>query len=297
MAGAVMLRCGALTAEISPVGAEIRSLRHAGIGEFIWQASTDSWRRQSPVLFPIIGRYPRGLVTIGGAPLDMTPHGFAPDLEFALVGATAKSCDLELCSGPVTRASYDFDFRLSVRHELRETGLRSSFTVTNPSETQTLPFMIGGHPGFCWPLPQAGARESHSLRFAEQEQLSTSVLSGIERARPGQRFDGQQLCPSEMDFVGKTHALIGLNSRAVTFGTEQVFVTLSYEGLGNLALWTRDEAAFLCLEPWSNMPMFVDTPTEMADLADMTLLPAGQSITFSIEIALGGTRLRAEVQN
>ena len=96
-----------------------------------------------------------------------------------------------------------------------------------------------------------------------------------------------------MDFIGKTHALIGVNSRAVTSGTDKVFVKLAYEGLGNLALWAQDKAPFFCIEPWSNMLIFVEAPTEMSEVEDITLLPPGQSMTFSMDITLGGTALHA----
>lgn len=161
----------------------------------------------------------------------------------------------------------------------------------------TLPFMLGCHPGFSWPLPQAGDRAAHFLSFDQQEEPRTSILMTTEKVQPGATFDGRILRPSEMDFVGKTHSLIDLNSRQITFGTDAVHVKLAYEGRSNLALWTRDEAPFLCLEPWSNMPIVVGAPTEMSEVDDMTLLSPQQSMTFSVDITLGGTALHEPGQN
>lgn len=132
MAHEIGLRHGKLVATISAMGAEILSLRQAEIGEFIWQASSESWRRQSPVLFSIIGRYPAGLVTIAGVPLNLPPHGFAPYTEFVVTESSTVACTLDLSSTAATLVVYPFHFRLSVRHELHDNGLLSVFTVTNP---------------------------------------------------------------------------------------------------------------------------------------------------------------------
>ncbi|WP_084587543.1 hypothetical protein [Devosia riboflavina] len=294
----IRLGAGAWSSLISPFGAELTSLRHDEAGEFIWQAGDDSWRRQAPLLFPTIGRYPDGLVRIGSAALALPPHGFAPVRSFTVLEQHEASCRMELVDDDETRALYPFAFRLTVDFVLGADGLDMTIEVHNPSADTVLPFMLGGHPGFVWPLPGAGEAEAHRLWFSETEQSQMVVLAGAADA--GDRtfsFDGRVAEPAKMDFFGLTHALSPVRSDRVTFGTEAVHVALSYEGFANLAIWRRDTAPFLCLEPWTNLPIAVDRPTQFADLPDIERLEPGRSRRFSMRIAPGGTKLGGAPQS
>lgn len=294
----IRLEAGELTCAVSPVGSELTSLFHGNAGEFIWQADDDSWRRQAPLLFPTIGRYPEGMVCIGPAELTLPPHGFAPARSFAVVEQHEASCRMELVDDPETRALYPFAFRLTVDFVLGAGGLDISIEVYNPSADTVLPFMLGGHPGFVWPLPGAGEAEAHRLWFSETEQSPMVVLAGAtDAADRAYGFDGSVAEPAKMDFFGLTHALSPVRSERVTFGTEAMHVALSYEGFANLAIWRRDTAPFLCLEPWTNLPIAVDKPTQFADLPDIERLVPGRSRRFSMRIAPGGTKLGGAPQS
>ncbi len=48
------IRSGGLTATVKAQGAELCSLKNAGV-EFLWQAGP-AWTRHAPLLFPIVGR-------------------------------------------------------------------------------------------------------------------------------------------------------------------------------------------------------------------------------------------------
>jgi galactose mutarotase-like enzyme len=203
-----------------------------------------------------------------------------------------------LAADAETRTLYPFDFQLTVDFVLDAGGLDMHIAVNNPSRDTVLPFMLGGHPGFAWPLPQAGDVETHRLSFSAVEHSPMRVLG--QRLGPDDgavRFEGRVIDPSDMDFHGLTHALSPVRSDRVTFGTDDVHVALSYEGFANLAIWRRDRAPFLCLEPWTNLPIAVSEATQFADLPDIERLAPGESRRFAMRIAPGGTRLDAGWQS
>ncbi len=287
--GSIDLRASDLAAGILPVGAELVSLRHDRIGEFIWQAQSDAWRRSAPVLFPVVSHYPRGLVLLGDRPMDLPPHGFAPSSAFEVLEVTDHSCRLRLGSSPDTLAAFPYRFELSVDFTLDAEGLTQVLRVRNPDAEIELPYMLGAHPGFNWPLPAAGPREAHRLHFADAEADRTQPLGAAPV--PAYRFDGRVVVPSDIDF-STAHGLPDIASRSVRFGTAATHVTLDFEGFEQFALWSRGVAPFLCLEPWSDMPIAITEPKEFATLSGVSRLPPGASRTCTLRFTPGGEQLR-----
>ena len=94
-----------------------------------------------------------------------------------------------------------------------------------------------------------------------------------------------------MEFRGITHVLSPVHSDSVTFGTEHVHLTLGFEGFDTLAIWRRDTAPFLCLEPWTSLPISVAVPTQFADLPELVQLDPGASRRFAMRFAPGGNEI------
>lgn len=290
---AVELRAGHLAATVSQVGAELLSLSHGQVGEFIWQAGSDAWHRRAPVLFPVVSHYPRGLVMLSDRPMELPPHGFAPGATFELVAATDSSCRLRLPSSAETWPQFPYAFELAVEFSLGPDGLTQLLEVANPAADVELPYMLGVHPGFNWPLAGAGPREAHRLHFDAVEAEETRPL-GTSPVMP-YRFDGRVALPSKIDFA-TAHGLPDIASRSVRFGTETVDITLGFDGFAQLALWSRGEAPFLCIEPWSNMPIAINAPQQFAELPGVTRLPPGGSHHYSLRFTPGGAKLHSALR-
>ena len=65
-----------LSAGISSLGAEIRSLKDRQSGEeFIWQINPEVWGSSAPVLFPAIGSLKDGYVLHKGEKYALPKHG------------------------------------------------------------------------------------------------------------------------------------------------------------------------------------------------------------------------------
>lgn len=130
-------------------GAELSSLR-MGDREYLWQANEAFWKRHSPVLFPIVGSVWNGEYRIGDHAYQLGQHGFARDMDFALVSQTDTELFFALESSDETLAKYPYPFRLEIGYRLRDNHLDVIWRVINPSEEEMF-FQIGAHPAFYWP--------------------------------------------------------------------------------------------------------------------------------------------------
>ena len=82
-----------LQAAVSSQGAELVSIRDKAAGrELMWQADAGVWGRHAPILFPYCGRLRGGAFTHRGVRYEGGQHGFARDMEHALVEKMKRMC-------------------------------------------------------------------------------------------------------------------------------------------------------------------------------------------------------------
>lgn len=278
-----------LQAAISPDGAELRSLRHASLGEMMWQGHPDTWEKTSPLLFPVIGRVSGDEIRIDGRPYPMPQHGFAQALRFDTNTRTANSCALTASDNEATRASYPFAFTLAVDYTVNDATLTVEAIVHNTGE-RAMPASFGFHPGFRWPLAAGVAKDRHRLRFDADDIITV--------ARPLHRLLGPS---SEMQLpdgvlpldeaLFERGAIVALapESRSIRFSTmdEKVAIEVAFEGLAHLAIWMRPGGDFLCIEPWQGHADPHGFTGDFFDKPGLDILDAGgrkryrMAITFS----------------
>ena len=172
-----------LRATIADAGAELVSVfdkvRQA---ERIWTGDAAVWNRHAPILFPFVGKVMDGKYRISGIEYLMkTQHGFARDLDFDCVEATAVSVSHRLSATAWTRERYPYDFRLTVTHRLEEKVLWVEWRVENNGK-ETMYFSIGGHPGFL--LPKGVRKEDCSICFPGAKELHYISASKAGYALP-----------------------------------------------------------------------------------------------------------------
>ena len=79
---------------------------------------------------------------------DITPHGFARDMDFEPVLCDMDECTYVLKDTPETMEKYPFHFELEITHRLkRDVPLKTSWKVTNLKWKKKCMFMIGGQSG------------------------------------------------------------------------------------------------------------------------------------------------------
>ncbi|MDP9936813.1 galactose mutarotase-like enzyme [Paenarthrobacter nicotinovorans] len=288
MPSIVSLRSGNTSVALSSLGAELQSLKGPDGHEYLWQAG-EAWPRHAPILFPAICRHVDDELRVDGREYPLGHHGFARDLNFKVGEMGSDHVTLTLEDSAWTRSQYPFRFRLDVGYRLMDQEVCVSFRVQNNGD-RSMPFGIGSHPAFAWPLDSAAAEKAHLLTFENAEPA------------PVRRTRENLLLPAVMDdtpvaageiqldpvkFSDGAIILDALRSSAVRYGTPGGrAVRLSWTGFRELALWSPGDGAFLCIEPWRGLPAPQGWRGDEHDRTDLEHLAPQEARTYSYRIAI-----------
>lgn len=278
-----------LTAEINPFGAELWALRDSEGRDLLWDGDPAVWSGRAPLLFPIICRLPEDRFVHAGRTHELAKHGFARRRAFEIVSQTAGAARFRLAADAWTREAYPFDFVLEAAFELA--GPRLTMTVEARNEgREPMPMAFGFHPAFRWPLPDAGAREAQAITFAEVETGPLRRLGAEGLLDPEPRpnpVDGRRLALSDGLFVEDALIFERPQSRALRFGADGGRgLSIAWEGLPHLGVWTKPGAPYLCIEPWSALPAEARAPGPLAKASDLAVLAPGERRRFSMSVHL-----------
>jgi galactose mutarotase-like enzyme len=279
-----------VSAEIKADGAELCSLRDAAGHEMLWQA-LPAWPRHAPVLFPIVGRLAGDTLRHRGHSYRMTQHGFARDRRFAWSERTPTTCRLVLADDAETRAHYPFAFRFEVAYAVAGATLSVTFAVVNTG-TEMLPASMGAHPAFRWPLADGIAKTAHVLTFSDREPAPVRRLrGGLLLADPVPTpIAGTTLQLDEALFAADALILDQLASRSVRFSAPGApGLDVSWDGFGELGLWSKPGADFLCIEPWCGYASPEGFDGEFMEKPGLLLIPPGARREATHRVRLGGT--------
>lgn len=287
-----LIGAGDLAARIEAKGAELTSLVSGDAGELVWQAGPE-WPRHAPVLFPIVGRLTDDMLIHAGRGHRLTQHGFARDSLFRWVERAADRTVLELVENEATLALYPFRFLLRLIYAIDAEGLSVTTRVANPGEG-ALPFSVGAHPAFRWPLLPGVAKEAHSLHFEHPEAGAARLLTdGLLDRSLKLPTHGAELRLSPELFAQDALVLPALASRRVSYrahdGQGKVLRSLavSWEGYRDLGLWSKPSGAdFLCIEPWAGTASPRGWQGEFAEKPGVMLLAPGEERAFTWRVAV-----------
>ncbi|MDI1283067.1 MAG: aldose 1-epimerase family protein, partial [Reyranella sp.] len=85
MADDVVISSAALSARISPMGAELIRLQDGRGADLLWNGDPAFWTGHAPLLFPIVGEAKGNRIRVAGTAYEIGRHGFARTSTFALV--------------------------------------------------------------------------------------------------------------------------------------------------------------------------------------------------------------------
>jgi galactose mutarotase-like enzyme len=248
MTDAVDIACGDARARIFLRGAELKAWL-VGEDDLLWPGDPASWPDSAPLLFPVVG-WTRDGIRVDGRRYPLGLHGFARHQIFGVADMAPDRATLVLHANEQTRNLFPFQFRLSVDYFLTNNTLQCVLHVTN-EDVRPMPYAVGLHPGFRWPLP--GASGPHAIVFAEAESPKIPVIapgglfSSQTRAVP---LQGRRL-PLAPDVFAEALCFLDARSRSLEFCCENKSLRMEVENLPHLALWTIPGAKFLCLEAWT----------------------------------------------
>lgn len=237
-------------------------------------------RGGNPILFPFVGRH---MVDgeIGywkdqtGKVRELPMHGFARDMPFEVIDASATHLQMRLRANDVTRIMYPFEFEFDVIYELQETSLKSTFVTRNMGENP-LPYYAGHHFYLELPHTERGDWQIHlpckqwgwqnfedgSIRTAEAASSKTTLN---DKALID-RFHLEFREPKVFLESPKKHISFSWNSRDPWF---------------DVTTWTLNENAdFFCVEPWLGLPNAIHHGM------GLRMLAAGEEEKASCEIAI-----------
>lgn len=276
-----------LAVTVSSLGAEMQALASKDGRDWLWNGDAAWWTGRSPILFPIVGKAPSDTLAISGQTYPMAQHGIARRLEFSLVESTATSCRHELVSTPETRKAYPFDFRLTLEHALDGNRLSVTAEVSNTSDTP-LPFGIGFHPAFLWPLPGAQAKPHHVTLDNGAEPLVIQLEGGLI----GRTLDISPFTAGRLDLdhsLFENDALIfpeGAGNGLIFAADGGPALHFTFDNLPNIALWQKPGAPFLCVEPWHGMAAHAGGTAELVERPFTVALAAGDSMRFGFTVEI-----------
>ena len=171
---------------VSDVGAELMSIKSRKDGtEYLWQGDPAFWAGRAYNLFPICGRLTEGKYTFRGETYEMNLHGFVRKSTLDATVLARDKIDFGLRSDERTLKMYPFDFEYHICYSLVGSTVKMEISVVNHTES-TMPFALGGHPGFNVPLG-GGKFEDWYLEFCPecapvQVVFSDACLTTDERA-------------------------------------------------------------------------------------------------------------------
>ena len=268
----------ALRATIARRGAELTQLGGAGGTEVLWQG-TEPWPRHAPNLFPIVGMLAGDTLRHAGKAYRVTQHGFARDRDFTWLEATPTTARLELRDDAATRVVYPFAFRFEIAYAIAGNTLEVVFTVENPGAAM-LPASFGAHPAFRWPLLPGIAKTDHVLTFGADEPAPIRRACGgfLAPERHPTPIRNRRLPLCDELFAISAIVMDAPASAWVRYSAPGApAVTVAWDsGFPNLGIWSRPDAALLCIEPWHGMASALGWDGEFVDKPGIMRIPPGE---------------------
>ena len=241
-----------LKIEVSNKGAELTSIKF-NEREMLHDGKS-FWDRQSPVLFPMVGRLRDNKTIINEKTYQMPQHGFARDMEFELVEETENKKIYKTKSNEETLKMYPFEFELYTKYEIEQDKLIVEYKVINTDNKEML-FGIGGHPGFKLEMPQ----QEYYFEFEhEEDKVEFMEVDGqyISKKPAKNILENNKIINIKEDsFVNDAIMMKSLKSKTITLKQkkdDKKVLEFDFSEFPILAIWTMPNAPFICLEPWFN---------------------------------------------
>lgn len=278
---------GLLSVSADTAGAELHSVR-LGEREYLWQCG-DAWKRYAPVLFPFICSPKDKKYKAGGREYTMPAnHGFARDSRFELASAGEDSISFVLTSSEKTKEVYPYDFRLLVSYSLDKQDMQTltaANTVTNTGREDMF-FYIGGHPAFNCPLEEGLTFDDYYVEYDKPETI-IQVWNGTRTILENSRRLDMSRPLFDNDVIMKDSPASGSVTLKSDKGSRGV--TLSWnDSCRCISVWSPtgdDRASFVCLEPWTSVPVYADDAFEDIEKKPHAIkLAPGESFTFDYRV-------------
>lgn len=247
-------------------GAELTSIQYND-KEMLFQGSqvldnngNAFWKRQAPILFPIVGQLKNSKTEIEGKTYEMSQHGFARDMKFEEISKTENEHHYMLKYNEETLKKYPYKFELHVIYEIEKDTLIVTYKVKNIDE-KSIYFGLGGHPAFNCDYSNG----EYKIAFSENEDeieflklkdglIDTEIADNI--------LEDNKIYLKENTFDNDAVIMKNIKSNKVVLQnhkTNKKILEFDFTGFPYLALWSKKGAPFVCIEPWQNTADRIDS--------------------------------------
>lgn len=283
---------GVLEINVASKGAELISIKDETGKEYLWQGDEKYWGRQSPILFPFVGRLKNQEYTYEGKKYPMMQHGFARDMEFSVIEEKADEIWFEIKDDGETYKLYPFHFSLKIGYRLVENRIEVLWKVEN-IDTKTMYFNIGAHPGFFCPIDGEKDKVGYALEFNSKgnpKYYGADYDTGLRFSKLHELKleNGRSIITKEY-FDETTYIFEDnqISEVSLVKPSGEKYVTVRFD-MPILAVWSKEraDAPFVCLEPWCGRCDRMDFNGNLEDREYNTVLEAGEVFNniYSIEI-------------
>lgn len=253
-----------------------------GDTQLLWTPDPSVWPRSAPILFPVVGWTRKGQVRHGGQAYPLGLHGFASARRFEVVEREGAWARLRLSPDDATRRQYPFEFRLDAIYRLDANALVWTLEVGNSGD-EPMPYAVGLHPGFCWPL--AGSTAAHCFVFDRPERPEVPVIAPgglFSDARRPVPLEGARLPLSADLMAQEALCFLDIASRGATLDNGAgAALRVDLEDFPHLALWARPPAPYLSIEAWTGYGDPVGFDGDLAEKPSMRILAPGATARHS----------------
>ncbi|ULJ74419.1 hypothetical protein [Rhizobium gallicum] len=250
MHDAVVIRSGIAQAVVNRKGAELIGWQVGG-NDLLWPRGSPGWNQTCPLMFPSCGWSESSLVEIKGQYYPMPVHGFISMQEFNVVSNSESEVTLEVSDDEFTRTMFPFNFLFRIAYKIADSQLNIEISVKNKSYSAFLPYSIGVHPGFRWPL-LSPHKDSWRLQFEKSESALIPCISSQGLIRGNQRklsFHGRCLHLNESLFQNEALCFLNANSKRLSLVGEKVTIRIDAPDARHWVVWSLPQQDFLALEP------------------------------------------------
>ena len=277
-----------IAVEVAAMGSEMQSITTSDGQSWLWHGDGAFWTGRSPVLFPMVGRSPNDQVSIEGQRYWMNQHGFARRSEFTLVDSGPDFCRFELVASEASKGMYPFDFALTLEHRVDGRAVVVTAEVSN-RDRRPMPYGIGFHPAFRWPLPGCEGLE-HTVTLDNGGapvlvRLSGGLVAPFAHPSP---FKAGVLTLSPELFAADAMLFPEGAGAGLTYAAGDRAIRFSWDNLPNLAIWSKPGAPFVCLEPWHGTAAEVGENDALDERPYVEILEPGASGRYSFRAELVG---------
>lgn len=226
-------------------GAELVSIKFNGFEKL--HDGESFWNRHSPVLFPIVGKLKNGKTLINGQVFEMGQHGFARDMEFEKIGENS----YVLKSNEETMKKFPFKFELYISYEVNKNKVTTKYKVVNKDNKEMF-FGLGGHPAYNCEYSSG----SYRIEFEDiEDDIEVYQLEdGLVKEKPEKTdkfIRENRIFLDKSTFENDAIIMKKIKSRTVYLKTEtKTILSFEFEKFPYLAIWSKKDAPFICIEPW-----------------------------------------------